>query len=252
VTNLKKTLIKSAGLTALALVATTGMASAAPVINVLGVYDNGTATGAAPFTLLNLGTGSANQFQSNATFSTGGETISFSGGSGLTNGSGVYTGNSNPGGRFSSPFGDSNSRSKYLVAGAENDDGHGAGTVTITFATAQTTLNLLWGSVDFSGQNTLSIALDGFTITGQDINNASSLIHNSDSGDDDVYVSITNLSPFTTVTFSDLSENNAFEFVPGAPVTTTTPVPEPVTMTMFAAGLAGMATIRRRRKLAMA
>ncbi len=250
-TNLKKTLIKTAGLMALALVATTGMASAAPVINVLGVYDNGTTTGAAPFTLLNLGTGSANAFQGNSSFSTGGETISFSGGSGLSNGSGVYTGNSNPGGRYSSPFGDSNSTSKYLVAGAEND-GRGAGTVTITFATAQTTLNLLWGSVDFSGQNTLNIALDGFNITGQDINNASNLIHNSDSGDDDVYVSITNLSPFTTVTFSDFSDSNAFEFVPGAPVTSTTPVPEPVTMTMFAAGLAGMATIRRRRKLAMA
>ena len=57
---------------------------------------------------------------------------------------------------MSSPFGTNNSTARYLGAGGTN------GSVTVTYATPQTALDLLWGTVDRDlGRNNVSITVDG-------------------------------------------------------------------------------------------
>ena len=64
---------------------------------------------------------------------------------------------------MSSPFGANNSCRLSCGRG-------GSGSVTVTYATAQTALDLLWGTVDTdSGRNNVSITVDGVTITGSQI-----------------------------------------------------------------------------------
>jgi hypothetical protein len=272
-TNLKNTLIRTAGVAAIALLATTGIASA--TITVDGTYLKATGPGSAdPFSqgLLNLGTSGANAknngFTSGTTVGTGAaaETITFTNG---TNGSFCFGGCSGAtaSGEFAgnitdvvaTPWG-SNTTKDYLAAGAMgNGFGADGGTVTIQFATAQTELDLLWGSVDFSDQNTVLELSNGVTITGLDVCQAAASqfggipatgSHNSctagtNSGDYDAFVALTGLGSFTSVTFSDDSQDAAFEFVPTAPAST--PVPEPLTLSLFGAGLAGAGLIRRRK-----
>lgn len=167
------------------------------------------------FTPLDLGTGSPDGLQSSATLnSPGGEISSISFAGGTPNASGVYAGNST--GVALSPFGGDGSGSpdppnKYLVAEG------GGGTVTINYFSTQTSLDLLWGTVDTTpaDYNELSFSTGSQTITGADIAAIVGSPPFSDS-DLDVAVEITGLSAFTTLTASDNS-SNAFEFDVAAP-----------------------------------
>jgi hypothetical protein len=167
-----------------------------------------------PFSLVNLGTGSTGGYQNSNTINppfVGINSISFSTPSGPT---GLYSGNT-PNTALS-PFGgdsttdNNNPNNDYLVA-------EPGGTVTINYTNSQTSLDLLWGTVDEAGgQNqVLTLTAGSNTITGAEI---ASLIPSSlyTDGADDVGVVITGLSAFSEVQATDGSGNNpAFEFVPG-------------------------------------
>jgi len=206
------------GVAAIALLATMGSASAF-------VIDTFTTS-----PLENLGTGTANSRQSiGQPFTVGAETFTWSGGSPQP--SGVFAGN--VGGAFASPFGAGNSTSNYLAA-----QGSG-GTATVTFTTPQTGIELLWGTVDpGTVQNVLTA--DGQMITGGDIIAACIAQGHPSCAGSNVEVEITGLTPFTSYTASDGSVP-AFEFVPG------TPVPEPASLAILGAALAGLGILRRRK-----
>ena len=152
----------------------------------------------------------------------GGETFTF------TNPSGVYSGSSS--GVVASPFGNANTN--YLAA-------EPGGTLNIGFATPQTAFDLLWGTVD--DYNSLTFNLGGQVITGAQILAADASLMAGTTG---AYVQISGLNPFSTISVTSTSA--AFEFVPGVPVPPT--VPEPLTLSLFGAGLAGAAALRRRKK----
>ena len=178
----------------LATVATLGLAaalpaSATPTITVQVGPAPYTAPTSIPFTLDPLGTSSLAGYVGQSISPVGGETFSFA--EHLLNPpnhSGVYAGNT-PNIALS-PFGVSDSISQYLVAQG------GGGTVTITFASPQTSFNLLWGTVDTaSGQNNLEFQFGGQTITGQQILNA--VQGSLPTGQYDIAVEITGLNSFT-------------------------------------------------------
>jgi hypothetical protein len=139
-------------------------------------------------------------------------------------------------------FGDAETGSdttKYLSTGI--------GSVTLTFAADQTYLGLLWGSVD--NYNTLSLYNGAALVasyTGSDVTG-------SPTGDQGVngsyYVNISNLDPFNRVVFT--SSQYAFEFDNVAyNVDPPGNVPEPLTLSLFAAGLGGLMVLRGRSRKA--
>ena len=230
-----------AGASVVALVCGLNLASAA-TITVLAASSYATDPGGpSPFALLSIPGSGTNTFISSNPFTSGGVSVSFSGGA--AGPSGVYAGSTSI---ASSPFGASNSTRPYLVAESTN------GTVTLNYATAQTQLNLLWGTVDTdAGRNNVSIAVDGVTITGAQILAAAQAqgFGTFSNGTADVYLSITGLGPFNTAVFSDTS-TAAFEFAPGV----ASAVPEPATWGMMLLGFAGLGFAFRqsRRKVSFA
>jgi PEP-CTERM motif len=122
------------------------------------------------------------------------------------------------------------------------------GTEQATWATPQTSLSIYWGSIDANEidgiTNTVAITVDGFTLTGSDlVAKGATGTGDQSSPNDNAWVTITGLAPFTTATFSD-SGKNAFEFSLG------TAIPEPSTWAMMALGFAGLgyAAFRRNSK----
>lgn len=124
----------------------------------------------------------------------------------------------------------------------------GVGSVELDFSQNMTYLGVLWGSID--GYNSIAF-YDGATLlqsfSGNDILNGA----NGDQGvNGTLYVNFMSDTLFNRVVLS--SSAYAFEFdnvaynqsIPRE----VDPAPEPITLSVFGAGLAGLGALRRRRK----
>lgn len=210
---------------------------------------NNTLPSPIPFTILNLGTNktantlvqsttvtSSSSGSAPAKLPSGAEISSIAFGTGGSTPSGVFAGG--VGGQAATPFGSTNTKTDYLVAGA-------SGSVTVSYTVTQDALQMLWGSVDSSATNNNNVIIfkNGgttiATVNGADI--ASAMGSGSVSGTTNVALRFFGLSGFDTVVFSDPG-SAAFEFALGLPV------PEPATIGLFGIAAAGLGVARVRGK----
>lgn len=210
---MKKLLLASA----LALGSYAGAAQAAPTI-----------TSPATLNLINFGTGNGGGLQTGATAAATAAGITFSGNAGVFSGSSAGTTSANG---YTSPFGSANTNYLAIEPG---------GSISFTFATAQTTFGLLFGTID--SYNNFSFTASGAggtqTFSGTDVANALGVSAN---GGTTRNVLFSGLNPFTRVTLSDTT-SSAFEFVPASSV------PEPAAWGMMITGFGLVGGVLRRRQ----
>jgi hypothetical protein len=242
----------SAGLlggAAIALFALMGPASAVPVITIDAVQlRSDPIPSSGTFSTLILGGGGANQYYGTSA-SAGGWTIT------STTGSGVFTGAYNPGSGnlTASPYGDlpANASTGYLSAEGQSQNGGPAtgGVVTLTTTQSLNSLNVLWGTVDVADTRNVLLTLGGDQVTGSQIFSAMQTACGScaTDGNWEAYVTLTDLTSFNQVLFSD-GATNAFEFNVGAVPSFTNGVPEPSTWAMMILGFLGVGFMAYRRK----
>ena len=117
--------------------------------------------------------------------------------------------------------------------------------ITITFNTPQTSLALLWGSIDATNQLTLSGGLiaGSDTLTGSQLQGVAGFAGNGYQGvNGSAYVSLTDTA-FTTITLS--SGVPSFEVTATVGSDTPFSVPEPVSVIVLGGSLAGLGLARR-------
>ena len=137
------------------------------------------------------------------------------------------------------------------IANSGNYFSTGTGTITITFATPETSLALLWGSVDMT--NSVSVNdVGNFTVTGSEVQaDTLGFTSNGSQGPGgSAYVVLDTSTPFTTVDLT--STVISFESAGVAAATspfTVLPTPEPGNVALLGTGLATLAAglkLRRR------
>ncbi len=235
--------MKTPLLFAAALLASATAAQALPITG--GTVTATSAAGAmtSPFALENFGTATTNGFQSNASFTTASGTVVSFAPDTASPMAGVYAGSITN--TSTSPFTGNNlgsALSQYLTAEPSDN-------VTLTFSSAQSAFNLLWGTVDTFNSLNLellngSTMVGNVTVTGSDIAAAvgGGFAANGTTG---AFVSIADTAPGTFTSVVATSSTQAFEFVPG--VAGSTAVPEPATLALFGFGLLGLAFVQHRR-----
>jgi hypothetical protein len=202
-----------------------------------------------PFTTLSLGTNStANTLVQTSTVTTsstksapaklpsGTEISSIAFGTQGSTSSGVFAGGVS--GQAASPFGSSNTKTDFLVAGA-------SGSVTVSYTVTQDALQILWGSVDGAATNNNNVVtfMNGSTVVGT-VNGAqiaAAVGSGFVSGTTNVALRISGLPGFTSVVLSDPGAA-AFEFDLGLPV------PEPAAIGLFVVAVAGLGFVTFRAK----
>ena len=122
----------------------------------------------------------------------------------------------------------------------------GTGSITITFTVPQTSLAVLWGSIDSSNSITFNDAA-GDVLTGSAVQAAAAgFAGNGFQGPaGSAYVTTTANTPFTTATLT--SGVVSFEVAGIAGSTGSFAVPEPVSLAVFGGSLIGLGLIRRRK-----